>query len=45
MTSSKIYPDNSTVLYERSTPMAKAVGVNLVNNPRNIVLDSVNSSL
>ena len=45
MTSSKIYPDNSTVLYERSTPMAKAVGVNLVNNPRNIILDAVNSSL
>ena len=45
MESSKQYPKNTALLYERSTPMAKAVGVNLVNNPRNVVTDAVLSGL
>lgn len=43
MESVKSYPVNAT-LYERSTPIAKCIGVNLVNNPRNVVSDSVSKS-
>lgn len=44
MESIKNYPVFGNVFTERSTPMSKSVGVNLVNNPRNVVSDSINKS-